>query len=58
MPGTADRVVVRTQRDHAVADLTAVAAGALRVIAAAVVGRSLLANGVDILLPFPPLLGR
>ena len=32
--------------------------GALLVIAAAVVGRSLLARGVDIFLPFPPLLAQ
>ena len=52
------RLVVGTQRDHPAADLTAVAAAALLVIAAAVVGRSLLAGGVNILLPFPPLLAQ
>ena len=41
-----------------VADLLAVAAGVGLVVAAAVVGRRLLADGVDLLLPFPPLLAR
>ncbi|WP_345605921.1 hypothetical protein [Pseudonocardia adelaidensis] len=39
-------------------DLTAVLAAALVVVLAAVVGRALLAAGVDIFLPFPPLLAE
>jgi hypothetical protein len=41
-----------------VGDATAVAAGVVLVVAAAVVGRVLLAGGVNLLLPFPPLLAR
>lgn len=40
------------------ADLLAVAAGAALVVAAAAAGRALLADGVGILLPWPPLLAR
>ncbi|MGQ0483019.1 MAG: hypothetical protein ACT4O0_18585 [Pseudonocardia sp.] len=39
-------------------DLAAVAAGVCLVVAAALVGRSLLASGLDIFLPFPPLLAN
>jgi methylthioxylose transferase len=39
-------------------DAAAVALGVVLVVAAAVVGRMLLADGVNILLPFPPLLAR
>jgi hypothetical protein len=39
-------------------DAVAVAAGAALVVAAAVVGRILLAGGSDLLLPFPPLLAE
>src|SRR5699024_10629879 len=45
-------------RDGVRADLAAVAAGVLLVAAAAVVGRALLAEGADLLLPFPPLLAQ
>jgi hypothetical protein len=54
----ADRVDDRRARRGTVLDLTAVAAGTLLVGAAAVVGRSLLAAGADLLLPFPPLLAE
>jgi methylthioxylose transferase len=57
VPKARDRVEVRARRDVA-ADLTAVVAGALLIGAAAVRGRLLLAGGVDLLLPFPPLLAR
>jgi hypothetical protein len=46
------------RRRGTAADLAAVAAGVLLVAAAAVVGRALLARGVDLLLPFPPLLAQ
>jgi methylthioxylose transferase len=52
-----NRVEARGRRDLA-ADLTAVAGGALLIGAAAVAGRMLLARGVDLLLPFPPLLAQ
>jgi hypothetical protein len=39
-------------------DAAAVAVGVLLVLAAAVVGRMLLARGVNLLLPFPPLLAQ
>ena len=39
-------------------DVAAVAAGVVLVVAAAVVGRMLLAGGVNLLLPFPPLLAQ
>ncbi|MDT7579402.1 MAG: methylthioxylose transferase [Pseudonocardiales bacterium] len=45
-------------RTGAGADLAGVAAGVLLVVAAAVVGRMLLAAGADLLLPFPPLLAE
>ncbi len=41
-----------------VGDGTAVAAGVVLVVAAAVVGRMLLAGGANLLLPFPPLLAQ
>jgi hypothetical protein len=46
------------RRAGTVADLGAVLAAGLVVVAAAVVGRGLLATGVDIFLPFPPLLAE
>jgi methylthioxylose transferase len=49
---------VGRRRALPVADLLAVAAGVGLVVAVAVVGRRLLADGVDLLLPFPPLLAR
>ena len=58
MPSTADQVDTAGRRSGLRADLTAVAAAALLVIAAAAVGRLLLAQGVDLLLPFPPLLAQ
>ena len=58
MPSTADQVDAAGRRSGLRADLAAVAAGALLVVAAAVVGRMLLAQGVDLLLPFPPLLAQ
>lgn len=39
-------------------DITVVAAGVVLVVAAAVVGRMLLAGGANLLLPFPPLLAQ
>jgi methylthioxylose transferase len=56
--GTVDRVDVRAPSGGTAADLAAVAAGVVLVAAAAVVGRWLLAAGVDIFLPFPPLLAQ
>jgi hypothetical protein len=56
--GTVDRVAGRARHDGTAADLAAVAAGVVLVAAAATVGWSLLAAGVDILLPFPPLLAQ
>lgn len=56
MTRTADRV--RPAIGGPRADVAAVAAGVLLVVAAAVVGRMLLADGVNLLLPFPPLLAR
>ncbi|OZM82961.1 hypothetical protein CFP66_07990 [Pseudonocardia sp. MH-G8] len=44
------------RRSRAAADLVAVGLAALVVVAAALVGQGLLAAGVDIFLPFPPLL--
>ena len=58
MPIVADRPDVGARRRDSVADLLAVAAGAVLVVAAALVGRRLLADGVAILLPFPPLLAQ
>ncbi len=45
-------------RDGPAGDIAAVAAGVVLVVAAAVVGRLLLARGVNLLLPFPPLLAQ
>ena len=45
-------------RDGPAGDIAAVAAGVVLVVAAAVVGRMLLAGGVNLLLPFPPLLAQ
>ena len=53
-----DRLDVPVRRGGTGADLAAVAAGVLLVAAAAVVGRTLLAEGADLLLPFPPLLAQ
>ena len=47
-----------TTRRGTVADLLAVGAGAALVVAAALVGRALLAGGVDIFLAWPPLLAE
>ncbi len=47
-----------TTRRGTVADLLAVGAGAALVVAAALVGRALLADGVDIFLAWPPLLAE
>jgi hypothetical protein len=55
VPGTA---LAETARRARAADLATVAAGVLLVAAAAVVGRILLADGVNLLLPFPPLLAQ
>jgi methylthioxylose transferase len=52
-------IIVRTSpQARAGADLVAVLVAGLVVVAAAVVGRALLAAGVDIFLPFPPLLAE
>jgi hypothetical protein len=45
-------------RTRSTSDLVAVLVAALVVVAAAVVGRALRAAGVDIFLPFPPLLAE
>ena len=58
MPSTADQVDAAGRRSALRADLAAVTAGALLVVAAAAVGRMLLAQGVNLLLPFPPLLAQ
>jgi methylthioxylose transferase len=58
VPIVADRPDLGSRRRDAVADLLVVAAGAVLVVAAALVGRWLLADGVAILLPFPPLLAQ
>ncbi|MHA6624163.1 hypothetical protein ACU61A_02020 [Pseudonocardia sichuanensis] len=47
---------ITQRRSRTAADLVAVGVAALVVVAAALVGRRLLAAGVDIFLPFPPLL--
>ena len=57
VPSAGYRVGVRAGRDLA-ADLKAVTAGAVLIGVAAVAGRVLLAGGVNLLLPFPPLLAR
>ena len=57
VPSAGSRVGVRAGRDLA-ADLKAVTAGAVLIGVAAVAGRVLLAGGVNLLLPFPPLLAR
>jgi hypothetical protein len=49
-------VSITERRSRSGADLVAVGLAALVVVAAALVGRVLLAAGVDIFLPFPPLL--
>jgi hypothetical protein len=51
-------VPITERRSRAAADLVAVGGAALVVVAAALVGRRLLAAGVDIFLPFPPLLAE
>ncbi|OLT01415.1 hypothetical protein BJF90_31830 [Pseudonocardia sp. CNS-004] len=48
----------RSRVSGTAADLAVVLAAALLVVASAVVGRALLAAGVDIFLPFPPLLAE
>jgi hypothetical protein len=55
---TVDRVDVRGRGGGTAADLGAVAGGVLLVVASAVVGLRLAATGVDLLLPFPPLLAE
>ncbi|HLU55633.1 MAG TPA: hypothetical protein VKZ81_09230 [Pseudonocardia sp.] len=52
MPATVSR------RTRVAGDLAAVSGAALGVVAAALVGRALLADGVNIFLPFPPLLAE
>ena len=58
MPSTADQVDTAGRRSGLRADLATVAAGVLLVVAAAATGRMLLAQGVNLLLPFPPLLAQ
>ena len=58
MATTVDPVDVRGRGDGTAADLGAVAGGMLLVVASAVVGLRLTAAGVDLLLPFPPLLAE
>ena len=50
--------IERRTRGGSAGDVMAVGAGVLLVVVAAVVGRMLLADGVELLLPFPPLLGQ
>ncbi len=57
-PPTADRPAPGRVCGRVPPDLLAVAAGIGLVGAAAVVGRRLLADGVELLLPFPPLLAQ
>jgi hypothetical protein len=47
-----------SRRTRVAGDLAAVSGAALGVVAAALVGRALLADGVNIFLPFPPLLAE
>jgi hypothetical protein len=58
VPIVADRPGLGSRHRGAAADLLAAAAGAALVIAAGLVGRRLLADGVAIFLPFPPLLAQ
>jgi methylthioxylose transferase len=58
VPSTGERINVSARYAGMVADLAAVAAGALFVVSAAAAGRSLLARGANLLLPFPPLLAQ
>jgi hypothetical protein len=58
VPIVADRPDLGSGRRDVVADVLAVAAGVVLVVAAGLVGRRLVADGVAILLPFPPLLAQ
>jgi len=58
VPIVADRPGLGSRHRGAAADLLAAAAGAALVIAVGLVGRRLLADGVAIFLPFPPLLAQ
>jgi methylthioxylose transferase len=58
VPIVADRPDLGSGRRDVVADVLAVAAGVVFVVAAGLVGRGLLADGVALLLPFPPLLAQ
>jgi hypothetical protein len=58
VPIVADRPDLGSGRRGVGADVLAVAAGVVLVVAAGLVGRGLLADGVTILLPFPPLLAQ
>ena len=56
---SASRVGIEARsRGGLVGDVAAVTAGVVLVVAAAVVGRMLLADGVNLLLPVPPLLAQ